>query len=111
MAIKTAKTEWQDVVLVCRKCSKKLNQKGFGPDQDRSLKKALRRWLKPGKGRKTTVAVVETGCFDVCPKGAVVAANARSPDRLLVIQPGTDLIEIRDSLGLPDGRRRKPAAT
>ena len=111
MPIKTAKTEWQDVVLVCRKCSKKLKRKGFGPDQDRSLRKALKRWMKPGKGLKATVAVVETGCFDLCPKGAVVAANARAPERLLVIQPGTDLIEIRDSLGLRDGRRRKPDAT
>ena len=111
MAIKTAKTDWQDVVLVCRKCTKKLKRKGFGPDQDRSLRKALKRWLKPGKGLKATVAVVETGCFDLCPKGAVVAANARAPERLLVIQPGTALIEIRDSLGLRDGRRRKRDAT
>ena len=111
MAIKTAKTEWQDVVLVCRKCSKKLKRKGFGPDEDRSLSKALKRWLKPGKGLKATVAVVETGCFDLCPKGAVVATNARAPEKLLVIQPGTDLTEIRDSLGLRDGRRRKPEAT
>ena len=29
-AFKSAKTEWRDVVLVCRKCSKKLNG-GFGP--------------------------------------------------------------------------------
>jgi predicted metal-binding protein len=111
MAIKTAKTDWQDVVLVCRKCTKKLKRKGFGPDQDRSLRKALKRWLKPGKGLKATVAVVETGCFDLCPKGAVVAANARAPEKLLVIQPGTDLTEIRDSLGLRDGRRRKRDAT
>ncbi|MDP3377905.1 MAG: hypothetical protein Q8S53_06025, partial [Brevundimonas sp.] len=51
------------------------------------------------------------GCFDLCPKGAVVAANARSPETLLVIQPGTDLTEIRESLGLRDGRRRKRDAT
>ena len=111
MPIKTAKTEWQDVVLVCRKCTKKLKRKGFGPDQDRSLRKALKRWLKPGKGLKARVAVVETGCFDLCPKGAVVAANARTPERLLVIAPGTDLTEIRDGLNLSDGRRRKSAAT
>ena len=32
MAIKTAKTQWRDVVLVCKKCSKKIKRGGFGPE-------------------------------------------------------------------------------
>ena len=34
--IKSTSTEWRDVVLVCRKCSKKLDG-GFGPDGDLTL--------------------------------------------------------------------------
>lgn len=112
MPIKAAKTRWQDVVLVCRKCSKKLDDEGFGPNGDRSLKKALKKYLKAGKGRKAEITVRHTGCFDVCPKKAVVAVNAARATELLVIEPGTDLLEIKARLGLDDGRRLKllPAA-
>ena len=109
MPIKAAKTRWQDVVLVCRKCSKKLGDEGFGPDGDKSLKKALRKYLKAGKGRKAEVAVKHVDCFDVCPKRAVVVVNTARPKELLVIQPGTDLTEIRARLGLPDRRGRAVA--
>lgn len=105
MPIKAAKTRWQDVVLVCRKCSKKLDGKGFGPEGDRSLKKALKKYLKAGKGRKAEIVVKETDCFDLCPKRAVVAVNAARPTELLVIDPGTDLLRIKARLGLDDGRR------
>lgn len=99
MPFKTARTEWREVVLVCRKCSKKLDG-GFGPDGDRTLKKALRKYFKGGKGRKAELAVIETGCFDICPKNAVVAVNAREPKRLLIVPAGADLNEVRDRLGL-----------
>ena len=80
MAIKTSKTKWRDVVLVCKKCQKKLDG-GFGPHGDKSLKKALKKYLKPGdrKGRKAELAVIETACFDICPKNAVIAVNAAEP--------------------------------
>lgn len=108
MPLKTAKTRWRDVVLVCKKCQKKLDG-GFGPDGDQSLKKALKRYLKPemkvGKGRKADLAVIETGCFDICPKGAVVAVNAARPDAVLIVPPGIDLLELRQKLGVPDRRR------
>lgn len=109
--LKTARTQWRDVVLVCKKCQKKLDG-GFGPDGDRTLKKALKRYLKRdvkvGKGRKAELAVIEVGCFDVCPKGAVVAVNAARPQALLIVPPGIDLLELQDRLGLPDRRRRPP---
>jgi predicted metal-binding protein len=108
MAIQTAKTQWRDVVLVCRKCSKRLKDRGFGPDGDRTLKKALRKYLKAGKGRKAELVVKETSCFDVCPKNAVIAVNAANPKALLIVPAGADLFEVKARLGLDDGRRLKP---
>ncbi|WP_235561809.1 MULTISPECIES: hypothetical protein [unclassified Brevundimonas] len=109
MAIKTAKTQWRDVVLVCRKCSRKLDGKGFGPDGDRTLKKALRKYLKAGKGKKAELVVKETNCFDICPKNAVIAVNAANPKALLIVPAGADLFEVKARLGLDDGRRLKPS--
>jgi predicted metal-binding protein len=105
--VKTARTEWRQVVLVCRKCSKKLDG-GFGPDGDKSLKKALRKYLKAGKGKKAELAVKETDCFDICPKGAVVAVNVAEPKALLIVPAGADLFEVKARLGLRDDRRLKP---
>lgn len=109
MALKTAQTRWRDVVLVCRKCSKKLDGGGFGPDGDKSLKKALRKYLKAGKGRKADLVVKEADCFDVCPKKAVVAVNAANPKALLIVPVGADLFEVKARLGLDDDRRLKPS--
>ena len=109
MAIKTAKTEWRDLILVCKKCSKKLDG-GFGPDGDKTLKKALRKYLTPpksGKGRKAPLAVIETACFDICPKNAVIAVNAAQPKALLIVPAGADLFEVKARLGLDDDRRLK----
>lgn len=106
--VKTARTEWRQVVLVCRKCQKKLKG-GFGPDGDRPLKKALRKYLKAGKGKRAELAIKETDCFDVCPKGAVVAVNAAEPKALLIVPAGADLFEVKARLGLRDDRRLKAA--
>ena len=106
---KTAKTEWRDVVLVCRKCSKKLDG-GFGPGGDLTLKKALRKYLhlKKGKqGRKSGLIVTGADCFDICPKGGVVAVNSAQPKKLLIIPAGADLLEVKTRLALDDGRRLK----
>jgi ribosomal protein L37AE/L43A len=111
MPIKSAKTRWDDVVLVCRKCQKKLDGKGYGPDGDKSLKKALRKYLKAGKGRKAELGVIETPCFDVCPKNAVVAVNAARPKELLIIPVGADLLEVRPRLGLQSDRPRPRVLT
>ena len=112
--IKTAKTQWRDVVLVCKKCSKKLDG-GFGPDGDQSLKKALKRYLKPpkdaGKGRKAELVIKQTDCFDICPKNAVIAVNAANPKALLIVPAGADLLEVKARLGLDDGRRTRPNLT
>jgi hypothetical protein len=55
--------------------------------------------------------VIETGCFDICPKGAVVAINAMEPKQLLIVPAGADLFEVKARLGLDDGRRLKPTLT
>lgn len=109
MALKRAKTEWRDVVLVCRKCQRKLDGEGFGPDGDRPLKKALRKTLKAGKGRKSGVVVMETDCFDVCPKNAVVAVRAGRPHApLLVVPRGAAMDEVRAALDLDIDRPALP---
>lgn len=105
--LKSTGTEWRDVVLVCRKCSKKLGG-GFGPGGDLTLKKALRKYfhLKKGKkGRKGDLVVTGVDCFDVCPKGAVIAVNAARPKQLLIVPAGADLLEVKARLGLQDHRR------
>ncbi|KAK0341998.1 hypothetical protein LTR94_024070 [Friedmanniomyces endolithicus] len=107
--IKSAKTEWRDVILVCRKCSKKLGG-GYGPDGDLTLKKALRKYLhlkKGKKGRKAGLTVTGADCFDICPKNAVVCVNTAQPKKLLIIPSGADLFEVKTRLGLDDGRRLK----
>lgn len=111
---RTARTRWREVILVCRKCQKKLDRKtdgGFGPDGDQTLRKALKRYLKPefrvGKGRKAEIAVIETGCLDICPKGAVAAVNAARPEAVQILAPGVDLLTLQRRLGLPS--RRPPA--
>ena len=101
------KTGWKDVVLVCRKCSKKLGG-GFGPDGDKTLKKALRKYFRSTGGAEAELAVRHTGCFDVCPKNAVVAINASNPKALLIVPAGSDLFEVKARLGLESDRRLKP---
>ena len=106
---KSTSTEWRDVVLVCRKCSKKLDG-GFGPDGDLTLKKALRKYfnLKKGKkGRKGDLVVTGVVCFDVCPRGGVIAVNGARPKQLLIVPAGADLLEVKARLGLQDHRRAR----
>jgi predicted metal-binding protein len=105
---KQACTGWGDVVLVCRKCSKKVDG-GFGKKGRKSLAKALRAALGGGdrKDRKAALAVVEVSCFDVCPKAAVVALNAARPSELVIVQVGTPVDAVVQRLGL-GGRPPEP---
>lgn len=97
--IKAVKTDWSQVVLVCRKCSKKLDG-GFGAQGDQSLGKALRRATGGGKGRKAGVGVIAVGCFDLCPKDAVVVANASRPGEWVVVPRGAPIEAVTQRLGL-----------
>jgi predicted metal-binding protein len=101
--IKRVGAGWAELVLVCRRCSKRLGG-GFGPDGKQRLAKALRREIglaaKGKKARRQHVGVIEVGCLDVCPKGAVVAIRAAQPDRWLVIPRRTPVGEVAERLGL-----------
>ncbi len=103
-AWKRVGTEWRDVVLVCRKCARKLDG-GFGPDGDDGFAKALRHALDAGEMRKRKalrreVAVVEVGCLDVCPKKAVVVVKGSEPGRVELVPEGAGMDEVVQRLGL-----------
>ena len=91
-------TPWREVVIICRKCGKKLDG-GFGHKRKESLKTLLRQALRD-RGQRRSVRVFETGCMGVCPKQGVTVLNATRPDMLHVIQAGTDADEaVRTLLG------------
>ena len=88
----TAPTPWRrEVVFVCKKCSGRF--KGdLTPDG------TLRDWLKhrlKADGLRHDIRVVETGCFGLCPKGAVTLATgamlADPANGLLAVDRDTDL--------------------
>ena len=80
--LKVAKAPFSDTVLVCGKCARKF--KGAGKPVAKALKAELkdRAWGK--------VRVVETKCFDLCPKRRQVLASHRTlaDHRLVVVEPG-----------------------
>lgn len=82
------RANWSHAVLVCRKCSKKLEKKGrgFGP-YDKRLAVALKRELAAGKGRKAQVGVIEVPCLDICPKGGIVTIDTRRPQDWRILTP------------------------
>lgn len=93
------RSNWQSAVLVCRKCSRKLDG-GFGDDGDERLAKALRRHLALKKGRKAAAGIVEVNCLGICPKGAVTVVNGAAAREWLLVRPGADMDELARSLNL-----------
>jgi len=94
---------WSDLILVCRKCSRRIDG-GFGPDGDERLARILKRRLNPrtggkGKPRKQAVGVIETGCLDICPKNGVVVVRHGALDDWLVIRKGMPVDAILALLG------------
>lgn len=94
-------TTWQDILLLCKKCGRKLDG-GFGPDGEDPLRRALRDALRE-RGRRRDVRLLEVGCFGLCPKGAVTVARATRPGELLVVPAGTGADGLLDRL-LPPTR-------
>lgn len=88
---------WTGAVLVCGKCSKKLDG-GFGAKGKASLAKALRGEPAFGKGRKAAIGVVETRCLGICPKGAVTIVDSRTPGRWRIVPLGADVEALADEL-------------
>ncbi|MEJ7925392.1 (2Fe-2S) ferredoxin domain-containing protein [Sphingobium sp. AN641] len=104
------RSNWDHAVLVCRKCSRKVDG-GFGPDRDEPLAKALRRSLGMKKGRRAAAGIVEVSCLGVCPKGAVTVVNGAQARDWLLVRPGADLDELAAMLGLvPEANKRRDAA-
>ncbi len=98
---KTVRSDWQNVVLVCRKCSKRVGG-GFGAKGKTSLAKALRRHIGAKKGRKAKAGIVEVKCLSVCPKKAVTVVHANDLLNWQLVKPGTPVADIAAALGLQD---------
>jgi hypothetical protein len=92
---------WQEVILICRKCSKKLDG-GFGPKGRTRLNAFLREGLATGKGRKARMGLVMAPCFKLCPKAAVTVTLGSKPQILHVIPRRAEVGEITEALGLGD---------
>jgi predicted metal-binding protein len=87
-AVTVVPTAWEDVILVCGKCSKKLDG-GFGPDRDETLARTLKQTLRQN-GRRRVVRVIETKCLGLCPRGAVTMLRGSRPGTILAVPGGTD---------------------
>ena len=102
-----AKAEWRDIVLVCRKCSRKLDG-GFGPDGHEAFAKALRGSLgelRNAKALRREVAVIVVGGLDVCSKRAIVVVKGSEPETLLKVPEGAEMAEVVERLRLHRGDR------
>ena len=95
-------SRWSNTVLVCAKCSKKLDG-GFGRKGRVSLGKALRKRFGLKKGRKSPVGLIEVKCLGVCPKGAVTLVDTSRPDTWRLVPAGADIEAIGRDLGLYPG--------
>ena len=80
-------TGWSDALLICRKCSRKLDG-GFGDDGKETLRRALRGALRDA-GQRGRIGLIEVACLGVCPKRAVTTARASQPGNLVIVPEGT----------------------
>lgn len=85
--LETERQGWEHLVLVCRKCSKKLDG-GFGEDGEDTLRSELRRAFRKTRLRRS-VRVLEVGCLSVCPKDAVSVVTSAAPSMVLIVPAGT----------------------
>ncbi len=88
LTIEATATPWREIVLVCRKCTRRLDG-GFGKKHREPLRSELKTALRAA-GRRREVRVIEIGCLGLCPKGAVTVAIASRPGELLAIPQGSD---------------------
>jgi predicted metal-binding protein len=95
--IRQIPAKWDEILLVCRKCGKKLDG-GFGDDGSVKLDKVLRKTLKE-RGRKG-VEIVPVGCLDICPKNAVTVIKASAPGQVFIVSSGADAAQALDALEL-----------
>ncbi len=96
---KLVKADWETAILVCAKCSKRL-EGGFGKKGKQRLAKALKVYLGIKRFRKARVGVVEVKCLGVCPRGAVTVVNAADPSRWRLVARDADLAAVAADLGI-----------
>jgi hypothetical protein len=85
--IRTRPTPWNTVILLCGKCSRKMDG-GYGSKGKDTLRTVLRDALRV-KGHRRDVRIIETRCMGISPKEAVTALNISQSDRILTIPKGT----------------------
>jgi predicted metal-binding protein len=102
-------SRWSGAILVCSKCSKKLDG-GFGTKGRTSLAKALRKRFGLKKGRKSPLGVIEVRCLGVCPRGAVTLIDTAQPDRWRLVPARADIDALGRDLGLDQPARRSSKA-
>jgi predicted metal-binding protein len=88
-------TPWKTVILLCGKCSNKLDGKGYGAKDKDSLRDVLRTELRV-RGQRREVKIIETRCLGICPKKAVTAINASSPGKIVTVPKKTEAGEALD---------------
>ncbi len=93
------KADWETAILVCAKCSKRLDG-GFGKHGKHRLAKALKTYLGIKRFRKARLGVLEVKCLGVCPRGAVTVVNAADPTRWRLVPRGADLEALAEDLGI-----------
>ena len=80
------RVKWRRVIGVCRKCSRKLSNEGYGETGEASLKKALRhdggRYLK----------VIDIKCLGICPKRGITVIDSERPGEVLVAGQGDAVV-------------------
>jgi predicted metal-binding protein len=91
--LRVVRSNWPNAVLVCEKCSRKLDG-GFGPKGKTPLAKALRKYLGLKRNHKANGGVLDVRCLKICPKGAVTVVSGMTPHEWLLVEPGTDLGEL-----------------
>jgi hypothetical protein len=92
---------WQDALMICRKCSKRARG-GFGADGRSSLARLLRKAGWGDRRRKARRGIIETGCFKLCPKDAVVVVDTRTIGRWHLVPVGEDRGAVEARLGLSE---------
>lgn len=95
--IPSAVAPWQDLVLTCGKCTRKLKG-GFGRKRRLSLRALLKDGLRATADRRR-LRVIEVGCLGLCPRDAVTLVVASRPGILRPVPAGTELAAVLAAIG------------
>jgi predicted metal-binding protein len=88
-------SHWKgQVLLVCRKCERKLKHSDAKPLK---IKKSLKKLAKEDPN-PTLLHVISVGCMDLCPKDAVTVCTqaqlAQTPPGLTIVRNAEDIAEL-----------------